>query len=148
MPRRGRAFFAELGSGSPPNLRQIGKSRSISRFRRNGTCSSNRLFGALIPVLVLGAMLGACSDIYYDRRETVSLQAGNTQASNIIAQTVDPWPPAAGNRNIGGNGERMQKAAERYRTNKVTPLATTSTSSVQYSPGSSLQSAPSGAPSP
>ena len=47
---------------------------------------------------------------------------------------IDPWPPYAGNRNIAFDGERMQAAAERYRTNKVTPLATAATSSVQYAP--------------
>jgi hypothetical protein len=40
----------------------------------------------------------------------------------------------AGDRNIPHDGERMQAAAERYRTNKVTPLSGTSTSSVKYEP--------------
>jgi hypothetical protein len=45
---------------------------------------------------------------------------------------VDPWPAHTGNRNIAYDGERMQSAAERYRTNKVTPLSAASTSSVKY----------------
>jgi hypothetical protein len=40
----------------------------------------------------------------------------------------------AGDRNIPHDGERMAAAAERYRTNKVTPLSTAGTSSVQYAP--------------
>jgi hypothetical protein len=47
---------------------------------------------------------------------------------------VDPWPIRAGDRNIQYDGERMAAAAERYRTNKVTPLSGTGTSSVKYEP--------------
>jgi hypothetical protein len=47
---------------------------------------------------------------------------------------VDPWPVRAGDRNIAFDGERMADAAERYRTNKVTPLTRTSTSSLGYVP--------------
>ena len=65
-------------------------------------------------------------------RDTVSFAAGDAVAVNKITQMIDPWPPYAGNRNIAFDGERMQAAAERYRTNKVTPLATAATSSVQY----------------
>ena len=85
-----------------------------------------------IAALVLAPMLGGCSDIYFDRRETVTFYAGDAPKSNVIAQTIDPWPPAAANRRIEGNGERGQKAAERYRTNKVTPLQPISTSSAAY----------------
>jgi hypothetical protein len=81
-----------------------------------------------------GAFLAACSDLYYDHRDTVSFGAGDAVASNAAVQTIDPWPRAAYNRNIPGNGERVQAAVERYRRNKVTPLATTNTSSVNYVP--------------
>jgi hypothetical protein len=88
----------------------------------------------LIPALACGALLAGCSDIYYDRRETISFHAGDAPAANKVSQTIDPWPAAAGNRHIEGNGERIQRAIERYRTNKTTPLMTTGTSSVQYTP--------------
>ena len=88
-----------------------------------------------LAVLALAApLLGACTDMYLDRRDTVSFAAGDAVAVNKITQMIDPWPPYAGNRNIAFDGERMQAAAERYRTNKVTPLATAATSSVQYAP--------------
>ena len=91
---------------------------------------SNRL-----AVLALVApLLGACTDMYFDRRDSVSFGAGDAVAVNKITQMIDPWPPYAGNRNIAFDGERMQAAAERYRTNKVTPLSTAATSSVQYAP--------------
>ena len=34
---------------------------------------------------------------------------------------VDPWPPHSGNTNIAFNGQKMQTAVERYRTDKVIP---------------------------
>jgi hypothetical protein len=91
-----------------------------------------RLIRSLAAAFLAAALLAACSDIYVDRRETLTLHAGDATASNIAVHAVDPWPRVAENNNIPGNGERQQKAIERYRNNKVTPLQTTSTSSVSY----------------
>ena len=89
--------------------------------------------GAILA-LAATTLLGACTDMYLDRRDTVSLAAGDAVAANKLTHMIDPWPLRAGDRNIAFDGERMQAAAERYRTNKVTPLATAGTSSVQYAP--------------
>ena len=88
----------------------------------------------LVLVLAATMLLGACTDMYHDRRDSVSFGAGDAVAANKVTHMVDPWPARAGDRNIAFDGERMQAAAERYRTNKVTPLATAQTSSVQYAP--------------
>jgi hypothetical protein len=80
-----------------------------------------RLIAAAIAAGALGTSLGGCSDIYYDRRERIALGAGDAVAANEVAQMVDPWPAQSGNRNIAANGQKMQSAVERYRTNKVTP---------------------------
>ena len=88
----------------------------------------------LCAALAAATLTGACTDMYLDRRDSVSFAAGDAAASNAVTHMVDPWPVAAGNRNIAYDGERMQAAAERYRTGKTTPLAGTSTSSVQYAP--------------
>ncbi|TME74907.1 MAG: hypothetical protein E6I47_15860 [Chloroflexi bacterium] len=101
----------------------------------------------IAPALLMAALLGACSDIYYDRREGVSFQAGNAVASNV-AVDVDPWPTAAANRKIAGNGQLVQGAIERYRTNKVVPPQGTGTSSVKYAPSLAPQAASGGAPNP
>ena len=69
-------------------------------------------------VLAFGAALGGCADIYYDRRETVSMAAGEAVETNKATHIIDPWPKASANRT--------------NRTNKTTPLQTTSTSSVKY----------------
>ena len=90
--------------------------------------------GLLVLALAATTLTGACTDMYLDRRDTVSFAAGDAVAVNKVTHMIDPWPPYAGNRNIAFDGERMQAAAERYRTNKVTPLATAATSSVQYAP--------------
>ena len=89
---------------------------------------------ALVLALAAAGLGGCSADLYLDRRNTVSFAAGDAKATNAVTQMVDPWPRHASNRNIEHNGERMQSAAERYRTGKTTPLATTSTSSVQYTP--------------
>jgi hypothetical protein len=88
----------------------------------------------VILALAATTLLGGCTDMYLDRRDTVTFGAGDAVAANKVTQMVDPWPAYAGNRNIAFDGERAQAAAERYRTNKVTPLATAPTSSVQYAP--------------
>jgi len=87
-----------------------------------------------ILALAATTLLGACTDMYLDRRDTVSFAAGDATAANKVTHMVDPWPIRAGDRNIMHDGERMAAAAERYRTDKVKPLAGTGTSSVRYEP--------------
>jgi hypothetical protein len=87
-----------------------------------------------ILALAATTLLGACTDMYLDRRDTVSFAAGDAPAANKVTHMVDPWPVRAGDRNIMHDGERMATAAERYRTDKVKPLTGSSTSSVRYEP--------------
>ena len=86
-------------------------------------------------VLALVTLLGGCSvhsdwvdpNGYLDRRDTISLHAGDAVASNKVTQMYDPWPPHSADNNIVFNGQRMQTAVERYRHNKViTPVSMTS----------------------
>jgi PBP1b-binding outer membrane lipoprotein LpoB len=86
----------------------------------------------IISAAVLGLLLSGCSSVYYDRIETVALHADDAVATNRIVQMVDPWPPVSSNKNIAFNGDKMQTAVERYRTNKVIPPVNATTSSVQY----------------
>ena len=65
--------------------------------------------------LVLAA-LGGCSE-YLDRRDTIATEGGDAVATNVVTHMVDPWPRVSADRNIGFNGERMESAVERYRTN-------------------------------
>lgn len=88
-----------------------------------GTKRAGRLVAGTVALAGLASLLAGCSDIYLDRRETVALSAGDAIAANKVTQMVDPWPPNSGDRNIAYNGQRMQAAVERYRTNKVTQAA-------------------------
>jgi hypothetical protein len=91
---------------------------------------SNRIRRAFIVLAVLTmpvgltGCLGVYSGLYLDRRETISMHGGDAAASNKVAQMIDPWPVEARDRNIPGNGERQQKAIERYRTDAVKRLHT------------------------
>src|SRR6266540_2696837 len=100
-----------------------------SKSRTKRGCKS------LAVLVTLGAALGGCSDIYYDRRETVALGADDHIAANRVAQMVDPWPVYVGNKNIAFNGERMQAAVERYRRHEVIrPVPLTTNTYSQQSP--------------
>jgi hypothetical protein len=84
-----------------------------------------------VATLVSTLTLGACTDMYLDRRDTVSFGAGDAVAANQAIQTIDPWPVYSGRTAIAYDGERSAAAAERYRTNKVTPPRGMGTSSVK-----------------
>lgn len=88
------------------------------------SCPSNTKTTSLaLLALAASCALSGCSDIYFDRRETVVPSAGNAKAVNQITMMVDPWPPHSAERNIAFNGERMQGAVERYRTrNTIRPM--------------------------
>ena len=85
-----------------------------------------------VYVIVAATTLAGCSDLYWDRRESIQLSAGDSQYGNEVVHMVDPWPAVSANRNISHDGEKMQSAVERYRRNKVTPLSPGSTSSAGY----------------
>jgi hypothetical protein len=102
-------------------------------WSRSRTSPVRRTLPATMALIITaGAMLAGCSDIYYDRRETISLGADDHIAADQVVQMIDPWPPHVGNRNIAFNGEKMQSAIERYRTNKVIPPVDTGASSTGY----------------
>ena len=91
-------------------------------------CSRSRTNIRTAALLVLAASVAGCSDIYTDRRDMISIAAGEAMAANRVTHTIDPWSPASANRNIAYNGERIQGAAGRYRThNVIRPVSPTST---------------------
>jgi hypothetical protein len=81
---------------------------------------SGRSFPRSVALVLLATTaLAGCSDIYYDRRETVSFGADDAVVSNRVIHMVDPWPRYVGDRNIAFNGERIQAGVERYRRHEV-----------------------------
>lgn len=88
---------------------------------------SNHVRVLVLSVGLVG-MLGGCAD-YFARRDTITLDGGDALATNQVTQMVDPWPLVSADKNIAFNGERMQRAVERYRTNRVIPPSAAGTSS-------------------
>jgi hypothetical protein len=60
---------------------------------------------------------------YFQRKDSVTLSAGNAKAVNAISMMIDPWPRYVQNRRIPANGERMAGALLRYRDVSRIPRA-------------------------
>jgi hypothetical protein len=52
---------------------------------------------------------------YVQRKQGVTLSAGNAHNVNAVTHMNDPWPPYVRYRRIPANGERMVGAVTRYR---------------------------------
>jgi hypothetical protein len=100
-------------------------------FRQKTEQRTKRGVRAIAAIVALGAFLAGCSDIYYARRDTIALSGGDAVAANMVEQMVDPWPANSGNTSIAFNGQKMQSAVERYRTDKVTQPINPTTSEVE-----------------
>ncbi len=86
----------------------------------------------VIATVGLGTILTGCSDIYYDRRESILFGANDAVASNAAVQTINPWPPSSADRRAPANGERVAAAIRRYRTGRVfIPIGNATSSSYQ-----------------
>ena len=60
---------------------------------------------------------------YLQRKNGVTLGAGNAKAINSVTHVIDPWPLHSRYTRIPGNGERMSGAIERYRNVSKLPNA-------------------------
>jgi hypothetical protein len=78
-----------------------------------------RLIAVTVGAAAVGVILGGCSDLYTDRRDTISLSGGDAVTANQVTQMNDPWPVHSGNTHVAFDGQKMQSAVERYRTNNV-----------------------------
>ena len=91
--------------------------------------------------IVLGLpALASCSE-YLERRDTISLYAGDAVAGNRVVQMVDPWPRAAADRDIAYDGAVIGRAIARYRAGKVIPPRAGGTSSTYDENGQAAQGA-------
>ena len=93
----------------------------------------NNFMKPVATAAFLSFALGACSDIHYDRRDSIHLSASNANAHNIAVQTIDPWPRHAADRTILTNGEKIQPAIQRYKEGKVIVPRGLGTSSIEIS---------------
>jgi hypothetical protein len=95
-------------------------------------CPFTNVPRVLALALVLTAVSG-CSE-YLDRRDTIALGAGDAIATDEVTQMVDPWPRAAAQRNIGFNGQLIENAVQRYKTNSTYRPSNSGTSTSYASP--------------
>jgi hypothetical protein len=63
--------------------------------------------------------LGGCVD-YLERRDTITLAAGDAQNWNKVVHTADPWPSYVMNNHIPGDGKRTAEVIRRYSTSTST----------------------------
>ena len=97
--------------------------------------------------VLLGTLLAGCSDIYYDRRDTVTFAANDATASAQATQIINPWPAASADRSHVSNGAVVAGAVERYRTCQVVQPRPTTTQGA-YNTGSSQGAQPGCTPTP
>ena len=91
--------------------------------------------------IVLGLpALASCSE-YLERRETISLYAGDAVAGNRVVQMIDPWPRVAADRDISYDGAVIGRAVARYHAGKVIPPRAGGTSSAYDVNGQAAQAA-------
>lgn len=49
-----------------------------------------------------------------NHNDTVTVSVGDAQAHNKVVHITDPWPRAASNTQITGNGQRVDRITKRY----------------------------------
>ena len=82
---------------------------------------SSRIRSWILPptAFLMLMVVGGCVD-YIERRDTITLAAGDAQAWNKVVHTADPWPPYAMNTHISGDGQRTAQVIQRYGTGNRT----------------------------
>jgi hypothetical protein len=75
---------------------------------------------------------------YLQRKDTVTLSAGDASRANALAQTIHPWPHGVGDNRIPMEGTRAVGAIATYNcpNPKQGPLTTTTQSQTQSQSGS------------
>jgi hypothetical protein len=77
--------------------------------------TTSRLLRWTVPIgLAIG--LSGCNATadYLNRRDTVTLAAGNAKNWNLAVQTIDPWPPHAEDTSIEHSGKRIAAVVRDY----------------------------------
>lgn len=122
--------------------------KTENRSRKPDTRAMARLTAAAIAAILAGTLAG-CSDMYFDRRDTIVLGGGDAVAADQVMQMNDPWPPQSRTTALAANGQRMQSAVERYRTNIVTqPVDPMQLQVANDTPATAQSNSPSNTPLP
>jgi hypothetical protein len=70
---------------------------------------------ARLLLILAGAGLSACSNIYYERKDSVSMPLGDSVENNKTLQIADPWPKGSQNTNIPMDPVKAAQAMYKYR---------------------------------
>ena len=88
----------------------------------NRLCKMALHTAGVVSALALIAVTQAAWEVecnQCDRTEFVTRGVGDAVDVNKAAQTIDPWPPYAGNRHLSTDGKRADLAIQRYQVNRV-----------------------------
>jgi hypothetical protein len=66
-------------------------------------------------LILAGASLSACSNIYYERKDSVTFSNGDSVEANKALQVADPWPKGSQNTNIPMDPVKAAQAMYKYR---------------------------------
>lgn len=74
---------------------------------------------------------------YLQRKDTVTLGAGDANRQNAMTQALNPWPPGVGDRHIPMEGIRAAGAMRTYRCDNA-PTKTTATATATPAAGGGI----------
>lgn len=66
-------------------------------------------------LILAGIGLNACSNMYYERKDAITLSNGDSVEANKVVQIADPWPKGSQNTNIPMDPVKAAQAMYRYR---------------------------------
>ncbi|TPI29022.1 hypothetical protein FJW07_30490 [Mesorhizobium sp. B3-1-9] len=69
----------------------------------------------LLLVLLGSSLLAGCASDYLNNYDTMTLASGDSQKTNQLLQTVDPYNPASNNTKIEGDGARSVGVVQKYK---------------------------------
>lgn len=72
----------------------------------------NKIRQGLLAGLIAASAAG-CGGEYLDRRDSISVYAGDAVRSNIVTHVIDPWPRPSANARLTLGAQRMIDAKER-----------------------------------
>lgn len=66
-------------------------------------------------LILAGIGLNACSNMYYERKDAITLSNGDSVEANKVVQITDPWPKGSQNTNIPMDPVKAAQAIYKYR---------------------------------
>jgi hypothetical protein len=70
---------------------------------------------ARLLLILAGAGMSACSNAYFERKDTLTFAQGDSVETNKALQIPDPWPKGSQNTNIPMDPVKAAQAMYKYR---------------------------------